>query len=227
MKHWLLALAPAAVVAADECYTQSWDACTCDDLDCKETGLGWDCIATCHERLRSAGCVAASAACAQYDAIACADSQAWCWNGEGSCPTCRDQECDVRPGAFCHGTPSVCKTSFASDSAATCGAVWPFQCAGVGVTVNETLSVVGDARGVVTKASLTAALSAWDAYVARASGGDCDCSLSGGCQKNDLCLFVQGALNKTRGLPYAPQKKQGFDRNCCAACHEKGPPPPP
>ena len=227
MRLPLVALAIGAAAAAnDTCFTQSWDACKCDDLTCRETGLGWDCLATCHERLMSDACTALSGNCPQYDAVACGGVDAWCWNGEGSCPQCRDQACDVRPGAFCHGDPSTCKTAFTSGAAATCGAVWGFQCAGVGVAVEDTLAVVGDGE-TITAASLKAALAAWDAYASNATGAACDCSKSGSCQKNDLCLFVQGSLNRTKGLPYAPQKDaSGFDRNCCAACHERGPPPP-
>ena len=72
-------------------------------------------------------------------------------------------------------------------------------------------------------ASVTAALDSWNAYSIEVSGAQCDCTSDGAaaCQKNDLCLFVGGMLNKTQGRPFTPHLDDtGFDANCCAYCHE-------
>merc|ERR1712037_674287 len=123
-----------------------WSPCTCDDIECSN---GTHCIDECNKLQKSPACQARSLSCPQYDVAQCGT---WCWNGLGKCPQCRAETCDVRPGAFCHGTPSCCKNDFAIEKAGVCGYVWVARS---GVSVATTLSVLADRRsGLISSSTI-------------------------------------------------------------------------
>jgi len=207
----------ARVRGESTCFTQSWDACSCDGLVCDNDPSvnGTDtCIDECNARLVSDECEAVSANCDAYNADQCGS---WCWNGLGDCPSCRDETCDIRPGGFCHGDPSCCKTSYCPNQAGLCSDCWLFKCD----DSDSTMSVLGDPLlNTLTEQSLTDAITSYYSYVIEA-GAQCECGSDDSenfCETSDMCRVVTGTLDNQAGLPYTPAMAGDFDLNCCAYC---------
>ena len=205
-----------AVTAGDYCYTQSWDACSCDDILCSNGTT--TCIDECDQVLASDACSEISAECDHYDVQQCGVA---CWNGLGSCPQCRDETCDIRPAAFCHGSPSCCKYNYCPAEAMLCGDCWSMRCG----SHDAAVAALGSDEGDITEASLTAALTAFDAYLRDPSSGiTCNCNSVNGtatCMTAELCLAVEGLNNISAGLPVTPSPVEGvddFDLSCCSYC---------
>ena len=216
MGNLLVALSVLGIASAtDDCYTQSWEACSCDALECANSEA---CLAPCNEKQESPACRALSKNCDQYDNLVCGS---WCTDQRGgnvTCSSCRAEECEP----YCHGDPSVCKFDLCPVNAAACGDGWAFACQNFSaIAPEDTKRALADpATQRFTPASIAGALETWNARM-RASGADCDCSAYDGgehaepfCKKSDLCAAVEGILD-----PTPPERSESaWDGRCCAYC---------
>lgn len=209
----VLVVLSSALAGAEECFTQSWDACKCESFACDNSDK---CLGPCDAKQESVECRSLSSKCGQYDNLLCGS---WCTDQRGeniTCASCRSEECEP----FCHGDPSVCKFDMCPVNAATCGDSWAFACLDT-ISPADTKKALGDASlGVFTSASIAAALTAFNDKL-KAEGTDCDCSIYNKgehvdpfCKKTDLCSAVQGILDDDA----SPREDAAWDGRCCAYC---------